>query len=351
MTTSFETTPDSHHNPRVENLTSIKKDLEYRFGFKLHEIDALEQQAEIMQPHTRVVVRTPLSALEGIIREGRLLAASDTRTSNGLTAGTDKDIHRLDEYLAMRQQFEAEKLQWSEVESPIIYGFLGYDSSLADTNIQAPTYGRVELQLHDDVTKRSSFTAGDSLVGVFDDRPLQLLDGEAASLVQQAIEFSRQQDLHTLNQVPYIEAQVRGGVSTQDIESTAITIKPNDLDQQLVSSLQALHAQAPECKIIVNLDYTSAQKLPIDAIRTLSFVEFKPIVIGSGDPIFIQRNSKVYQNDGYRQIERQYSEDKERLSVLGGKFMTFFSEHEKPNNLSAPTLSHFRNGDRFPPEG
>ncbi len=350
MKNSFETTRVSRHESTLESSSFVRDALEGRYGFKPQEIDALEQQAEVMQPHTSVVVRTPLSALEGIIREGHLQAASETGTSNGLTGGTDKDLHRLDEYLAMRREFESKKLQWSEDEPAIVYGFLGYDVELDDNNIQAPVYGRVELKLRDDTAERSSFTTGDSLERVFDSSPLELLDRDGATLMQQAIEYSRQQDGHILNQIPYIEAQVRGGVTTQDIESAVITIKPNDLDQQLVSSLHELNAQNPDCTIVVNLDYTSAQKLPIDTIRALDFVEFRPVVISSGDPISIQRNSLGYQNGGDRSSEYRHSEDTERLSALGRKFLQFFSEHERPDNLNDPALSHFRNGDRFPPE-
>lgn len=349
MTFSFETAQNSNQKPDLENSSSVKHELEYRFGFQPQEIEALGHQAEVMQPHTRVVVRTPLSALEGVIREGRLQAASETKTSNGLTAGSGRDLHRLDEYLAMRQQFESEKLHWNESDPHIIYGFLGYSADLEDSNIQAPTYGRIELQLRNDTIERSSFTIGDSLANTFAGSPVEFLDHNDATLAQQAIEFSRQQEIHALNQVPYIEAQVHGGVSTQDIESVIITIKPNNLDQQLVSNLQELHAQAPDCKIIFNLDYTSAQKLPIDIIHTLSFAEFRPVVIGRGDPVFIQRNGASYRNDNGLQTERHYSEDKERLSILGRKFMTFFNEHEKPENLGKPSLGHFRNGDRFSP--
>lgn len=348
MKPSFETTQD-HHAPPFESSGSTRHTLAHRYGFEPQEIDAFEQQAEVMQSHVRVVVRTPLSALEGIIREGRLQAASETHTSNGLTGGTGSQLHRFDEYIAMRQELESRELQWNEGEPPIIYGFLGYDAALEDNNIQLPVYGRVELQLGEDTTERSSFTIGDSLREGFSGRSLELLGRHDATVVQQALEHSRQQPDHALNQVPYIEAQVRGGVSLQDIESAVITIKPLDIDQQLVDSLHALHAHAPDCTIVVNLDYTDAQNLPIDTIRTLPFVEFRPVVVSNGEPIAIQRNSPHYRSSSAESIERQHQRDQERLSALGGKFLRYFHAHERPENFKDPSPGYFRDGDRFPP--
>lgn len=350
MATPIETIQNHKQELEFADSGAIKSELEHRFGLSGSEIDIIEQQAEAMLPETRVVVRTPLSALDGIISKGRLQAAGETETSNGLTAGTDRNHERIDEYITLRRQFESDKLQWSDEDPPIIYGFLGYSDNPEDSNIQAPMYGRVELKLNADVSERSSYTVGDSLIKVFDNKPPQLLDHTDATLVQQAIEYSRQIDKHALNQVPYVEAQVRGGVSIDDIESVAITIEPNDLDEQMLNLLSELSVQAPGCKIVVNLDYSSPQKLPIDTIRALPAVEFRPVIISSSEPSFIQLNKDGYPNNGGDYEEYRYNETRERYRSLGKKFLDFFSQNEKPSNLGEPSLGHYLNGDRFPPE-
>lgn len=350
MILSPETAQKQQRNINIIDSDSVKKELSQHFGFTSSELDVLSQQAEVMQPVTRVVVRAPLSALDGIVQDGRIGTVSETRISNGLTAGADKNLDRLDEYISIRRQFELEKLGWNEGEPPIVYGFLGYSDELGDTNIQIPTYGRVELKLRADVANRSSFTIGDSLMKMHDDYPPEFLDHDDAVLVQQATEFGRQKQGHAINQVPYVEAQIHGGISTEDIESATITIKPSDIEQ-VEYALRELHAQSPECKIIVNADYTSSSGLPIDLVKSLDFVEFRPVVINRDDPIFIQRQTTGYETSGGNYQEHRYNETKERLSTLGRKFIEFFAEHDRPDNLSAPTLSHFRNGDRFPPKG
>lgn len=341
-----------HHQPKLRytDTEHVVSELTHRYGIEPSEVATAAQQAEVMQPYTRVVVRAPLSALSGIVHDGRIGTVNETRVSNGLTAGADKDLDRLDEYVAMRQQFETEQLKWTDAEPRIVYGFLGYSDELGDTNIQAPTYGRVELKLRAEVADRSTFTIGDSLSKAFGDyHPVDFLDHSDATLVQQAIELGRQQDGHGLNQVPYVEAQVRRGVVLQDIESVSITIKPRDLES-MEAVLSELHQQAPGCKIVVNLDFTTPNGLPLDIVKSLSFVEFRPVVINNAEPIFIQRRSVGYQNSGNYQ-EHRYNEKIERVGVVSAKLAELSATHSRPDNLGDVALSHFRNGDRFPPNG
>lgn len=311
-------------------------------------MEMLIQQAEAMKPYARVSVRVPLASLAKIVEDGRLKAVDETRTSNGLTAGADRNLHRLEEYVKIRKEFETDKLDWREGKPRIVYGFLGYSDELGDINLQAPTYGRVQLVLKPEVADRSTFTSGDSLMRAFDDYPLELLEQDDAVILQQALEHSRQQPINPLQGIHYVEAQIRGGVMLDDLESICVTIKPTSLPE-ISNVLKELHDRVPQCKLIVNIDYTTSQGVPLELIRSLPFVEFRPIVIHRNN-VFVERKTVGYANDdGGNTVESEYQASQERLRNLGNRFMELLENGYAPDNLKHPTASFFRNGDRFPP--
>lgn len=340
-----EITPIHRPNFDFVNSVDVRKKLTQYYGISSTEIDQLSDQAEAMKPYARVIVRAPLSAFENIVQDGGIKTVSDTLTSNGLTGGADCHNDRLDAYISLRQKFESEKLGWDETKPHIVYGFLGY-TNLDDNIIQLPVYGRVELKLHPDTIERSSFTIGDSLGQVFNDCPPELLKPDDAILVQQALELGWQQPGHKLNQIPFVETQIHNGVGLRDIESAIITIKPSDLEG-IEPSLDLLHSKAPDCNIVVDLDFTNRQILPIAPISRLPFVTFRPIVISRYKPISIARKTPNYldggEGNGYAQ-ENHYRKMQERVSTLG-KISVHYPELP---NWGDPALTYYRNGDRFP---
>lgn len=189
------------------------------------QIDAALESAEIIKDNLRVAVRVTKEVACKLLGEGKFLTAHHS----GQRTGTEKgDSHALSTYLAHRDRKEREiGFAPKEGEPKIIYGYLE-DITTQEYKDRARPYGQVSFVLKPEVIQRTTFTHGDSL---------QSSIMHAARLIgfdKAAKQFELDNTSNTLKgrRRNYIEAQVQGGLTLDDIES--ITYRADQWEKESI---------------------------------------------------------------------------------------------------------------------
>ena len=191
------------------------------------------QQSIVDSPHTRIVIHAPVSAVGGIMTQGRFRSQHET----GRTKGYKDPGH-------VREGFEAAALGVAPNGDPTkapIYGALHVGGVRAPEAIGAEQYGPVGFVLKRDTHSRSTFTQTDSLAICYETSPLtgrqttlnnfstaggllSAMTGGGESSRPLTLDEHRERLLPTgqRKRYDYMEAQVLGGVSVADIDYITI---------------------------------------------------------------------------------------------------------------------------------
>ena len=163
-----------------------------------------EQQRNLLKNvNNRVAVRVPLEFVDSVIKDGRLKSQFETGESKG---ALDPQLRRNVEYngFGVPRDHPADKRP--------IYGYMA-DESASMHNTTLEYYGGIALIMKDEVKERSTVTFGDSL-----DNGLPASDIKSPSLTSmRVVEGVLNEDSFT-----YIEAQLHGGVSIDDVKEVVI---------------------------------------------------------------------------------------------------------------------------------
>jgi hypothetical protein len=189
------------------------------------------QQAVVDSPHTRIVIHAPISATAGITKSG---------FKSQLETGRSKGYKNRES----REGFEAATLgvvhSDEDKSKGVIYGALHVGGVRDAAAIGAEQYGEVGFVLKREVHQRATFTEGDSLSMCYEPSPLTGVQTRFAGHVGNGGVDARSRDSEQrqwrltddeysarLSPTPrkkhsYMEAQVLGGVSMDDVEYVTI---------------------------------------------------------------------------------------------------------------------------------
>lgn len=168
------------------------------------------------------------------------IRASETAINSILDNKRMKNIHELPvsakgkDYLGTRTAYENEVMGLHGVESRKrpVYGYVG--------NVNEVTsYGAYAITLKDSVRKRTTVSAGDSLNGATDVRPIDSLHTLDFNQVRGIINADNALPLKfdgEIHKNSYMEAQIHGGVRIGDIASITV---PADASPALIKRIEA----------------------------------------------------------------------------------------------------------------
>lgn len=182
-------------------------------GLTAEETQAVKDTAEIMRPHTRIAINMPRYGLEGLLRDGKYKSMHET--GHGATVSQDE------------RKYKESKMGLlpADGEDYVVYGYLTdtTEPERAPMKGVMSTYGTVSVVLRPEVSARSTFTEDDSITptGSSSMGTPRFMGFEEAALAEQARQIHVQKGERT---PPYTEAQIRGGVTLEDIESISIDV-------------------------------------------------------------------------------------------------------------------------------
>ncbi len=235
----------SHGNWAEGSSGSALDAMPYEWKPKLNKSNMTDEEyaknAEMLKSIAEAPVSTYLYGMELdlIVKEGRFKSLSEIPTDN------ENLVMASEEYRQGRSDLE--NGLWGVPESGVqpIYGFM--DTTFGGHKPATIVYGDVKVTLKDNVSGRTTFSAGDSLNSTL--VPVKVSDARAGTLSKQEIAgsftsqktetFSVQSELRSPDRIGYFEAQVHGGISLKDIKTVTISqyarVSPSTLD-----SLKAL---------------------------------------------------------------------------------------------------------------
>lgn len=212
--TAIESRPEYVHT----DPTQFAQDLVSAGRVSPETVEAALVNADAMKPTARVEVRMPTDAfLTMISTDGTYRTVHDGQESQGGRQSLDKN-----RYTNNREATE-ERLGLDGHN--VVYGYLG-NTTETDTRTQALGYGRVALILKPDTAERSSFTLGDSMLDLWGDR--RPMNFDTAVVAKELNDISK----YTADDKKehYVEAQIFGGVSVEDIDTVSFTSKTSDTE-------------------------------------------------------------------------------------------------------------------------
>lgn len=235
-------------------------------GMDQESAETVPSTAEVMSEHHRVAVRMTSSvAMKVLSGQPYTGAHAPTETSNQDLNGALKLLstrsQRLPDarsYLGHKARKEKEAGIAPAIGEPtLVYGYLEDETTKHHKNI-AGRYGEVSMILKPDVIKRSTFSNGDSLLS----GSMGSVDSTRASLFREAQSVSSYTAASpgiVASHSRYVEAQIQGGVSLEDVESITLWVPK----RRGVADAQALVAKVDEQApgLPVTIVYPSAQHL------------------------------------------------------------------------------------------
>lgn len=176
---------------------------------------------------SEVRIRANESVIRDVVRDGRYKTQFETNSSGGIF---DPD---------MRRNFERELFDLDDdvdvTERPI-YGYLRKSGVPEDETYQLDSYGKSVIRLKDDVRERSTFVASDSIEAnqIADEvetkiykAPSPVNDPQTESFGIRDLRKIAEESVNKPKDFPnYVEAQVHGGVSIDDIKSVDFVKEP-----------------------------------------------------------------------------------------------------------------------------
>ena len=219
----------SHGNWADGSSESGLDAMPYEWKPKLSKSDMTDEQyaknAEILKKIAEAPFSTYLYGMELdlIVQEGRFKSLSEIPT------GTENLVMASEEYRQGRADLE--NGLWGVPATGVqpIYGFM--DTDHGGHKPATIVYGDVKVTLKDNVSGRTTFSAGDSLNSTL--VPVKVSDARAGTLSKQEMAGSFtsqktetylvQSELRSPDRIGYFEAQVHGGISLKDIKSVTIS--------------------------------------------------------------------------------------------------------------------------------
>jgi hypothetical protein len=201
----------------------------YEWKPKLSKSNMTDEQyaknAETLKSIAEAPVSTYLYGMELdlIVKEGRFKSLSEIPTAN------ENLVMASEEYRQGRSDLE--NGLWGVPKTGVqpIYGYM--DTNYGDHKPATIVYGDVKVTLKDNVSGRTTFSAGDSLNSTL--IPVKVSDARAGTLSKSEIEASFtsqkketyfvQSELRSPDRIGYFEAQVHGGISIKDIKTVTIS--------------------------------------------------------------------------------------------------------------------------------
>ena len=183
---------------RMESVRKMRKNLSWE------QVEDRIRLIDILREDNKVVVAQPTGAALSILQGGRIETQFTTETSNG----SYFPFARAAAELSMFNE------PVSSVESRPVYGYVvTNDRYIVGGAVEQ--YGSVRMVLKDDVRDRTTFTVGDSLMR---GGPIPCpLTGEVSDDRKFAANHGALTELSFIQTSQYVEAQVHGGVTVDDI--------------------------------------------------------------------------------------------------------------------------------------
>lgn len=219
----------SHGNWAEGSSESGLDAMPYEWKPKLSKSNMTDEEytknAETLKSIAEAPVSTYLYGMELdlIVKEGRFKSLSEIPT------GTENLVMASEEYRQGRADLE--NGLWGVPTTGVqpIYGFM--DTDHGGHKPATIVYGDVKVTLKDNVSGRTTFSAGDSLNSTL--VPVKVSDARAGTLSKQEMAGSFtsqktetylvQSELRSPDRIGYFEAQVHGGISLKDIKSVTIS--------------------------------------------------------------------------------------------------------------------------------
>lgn len=310
---------------------------------KVLEVDESELQvvldnAESMRSGARTAIRMPRNSFDSFLEDGIAKTYRETGFSVGNHGSTTAETGRSD-YDLSRQRFEGEMgLLDSDGVGPI-YGYLENTNSI-DTRVEAPTYGKVSVILKPNVTQRSTYSVGDSLRS-----GVKLYGIEDAVVISEARDLDRQKGIsHSqAGDAFFIEAQVSGGVSLDDVEAVSITydgiydkssqdrpaLRPEDYPADMRAELAKIHQAMPDAKVIIRSSVNGSY--PLRGMLELARDNPNDTFIGfyetfSSPHRELRANDEVNNDFNYQTAVNDRQQANDRLSNLREKLLERWRE-------------------------
>jgi hypothetical protein len=325
-------------SPWAESAETVAR----RFAeYKITPSDAetLIEQAEVMRPVARVSVRQTLESFAKIVRDGKFKSVFEA----GASSAIDPTRNDIGMYQKLRRRFEALQFDQTDDEQSVIYGFLNYSAEGRGDTIDLPAYGNVQFILKPEVAARTTFSEDDSL-GEYStsQKKVEFVGFDDAVVMQQVIEHAKQ---NTTSAYHYVEGQIHGGLDLNDVESVEVTLKPKDLEQH-IEAIELLQTTHPDIKVVVNLDYSGSNFLPVSYVNAHPTIDFRPIVT-TDMTMFMREKAQALGNDF---ALSKHSERVERVNKLRDAVPGAWQRHTGapvPASFGTPKMMYFMNGDRL----
>ncbi len=258
-----------------ESQYQTTQDVVADFGLTEEQAETAITNAEAMEPTARVAIRMPRYAFEGVVGSGgKYKTVHETKRSRG-SFGELKDT-------SVRKRAE---LDWSlapgDDEPNVVYGYLDDRDSL-EQETDARGYGDLTLVLGPNVIKRTTFTHGDSM----NYGRTSLLDFKDAMIIKEARRIAKYSAKGTAE--PYVEAQILGGVSFDDVEAIHIMFRPESVmrkdksgqvenwssTEELNGLLTTISKVNPEIKLIIEIPATNFPASLLEVAEQFPNAEF-----------------------------------------------------------------------------
>lgn len=165
----------------------------------------MEQVNDIAKENNKVAIRVPADIVERVLKDGRFKSQFETGSSQGLLN------------TGARKEFELDAFGVPEDVSPEDRPIYGYMSN-SGGNFNNPSldyYGGVSFILKDEVRDRTTVTFGDSLDTRLPGSKLDDIKLESVQITEPG--------LITKESFSYVEAQIHGKVSKEDVEEVVLS--------------------------------------------------------------------------------------------------------------------------------
>lgn len=304
-----------------------------RTGLAHGEVEQFREQAEMRVAGGRVAARMSEEAFTDMLGQGRYKTFRETGRSagHGATVAGPQDG-----YWLARDTYESLIFGQAPDDEPIVYGFLEETDTLPSRQEVKGSFGNVEIILRPEVRERASFTVGESLGNYVP--PLSYPD---AMLARQAIDSAKQRGKSIArSKDSYMEAQVFGGVTMDDVEMVAIDSTGLEKSMQLI---ETVHANYPELPVMLRLPAGSSQLFQgpkiLDTAHKYPFVQF----VGQVEaPSPFRTRNYLEGVDGSEEFidrtEQSYEQAQKRIAQLQAKAAEYWQQ-EHPGEAFPPNVS------------
>lgn len=297
--------------------------------------------ADAMRETARAAIRMPKANFEQLITgDGVFKTAYEMGSSSGGSRS-----HNFDHYMVNRGNIEKRlNLTPDDGEPSVIYGYLDNLRTLGEVTPASVLYGDVAVVLKPEALDRSTFTPDDSART----QGTPLMDSDTAIVAKELNDIAH----YSGEATTYIEAQIFGGVTTEDIEAVSVTMDTaREVGVGDVESFITLcNEKLPGVDVLVRvpIDDKVSKKL-VDLAANYPDVTFVFFNDTKGPTPFknMVRNqhstvlSEGYKAESQKTSEQTYAASRERTATVTKALQSYWQETtgetELPNNVSFVT--------------